>query len=411
VPPAMRVVALDGSLKLAAKQRLVEDFHHHEIVRRIKANDFRWTAGDLTLHLAREMGFCYGVERSVRYAYETLEQFSGARIFITDEIIHNPQVNERLISLGMRFLHGRYACGLNADELGGDDVVLIPAFGVTVPEMETLRERGCILVDTTCGSVLNVWKRVERFAREGFTAVVHGQHNHAETRATVSQVSKYPDGCFLVVHDLPETRVVADYIRDPGRREAFLARFAGRTSSHFDPDQHLGRIGLANQTTMMCSESLAVQRLLHEAMLDRYGKAETARRFAAFDTICSATQDRQGSLEQLLHAVALDMVLVVGGFNSSNTSHLTELGAAHAPTYHVQDGSGLVSEDEIRHRDPVSSVVHTVHGWLAKGPLAVGITAGASTPDGIVGGVIERLFQLRGISLDSAALRPESSPS
>jgi 4-hydroxy-3-methylbut-2-enyl diphosphate reductase len=392
--------------KAAVRQKLADDFHHSDIVRRIKANDFCLEAGDLSLHMAREMGFCYGVERTVQYAYETLERFPDRDIYITDEIIHNPQVNEKLIDLGMRFLYGRYSCGKKVEELGPQDVVLIPAFGVPVADMGKLSARGCVMVDTTCGSVLNVWKNVERYAREGVTAIVHGKYSHEETRATISQITKYRQGRYLVVKDIPETHVVCEYIRHGGDAAAFLARFENSVSLDFDPVRDLARIGLANQTTMMCSESLEIQKLLREAMVDRYGEPEIAKHFIAFDTICSATQDRQDTLMALLRSTKLDMVLVVGGFNSSNTGHLAELGSEYAPTYHVENEQGLVSADEIRYRDPKSGSVVTAHGWLAPGKLAIGVTAGASTPDNIVGHVIERLLEIRGITPDAQPAGP-----
>jgi 4-hydroxy-3-methylbut-2-enyl diphosphate reductase len=388
------------SNKGAVRQKLADDFHHSDIVRRIKSNDFNLETGDLSLHMAREMGFCYGVERTVQYAYETLERFPDRAIYITDEIIHNPQVNEKLIDLGMKFLYGRYSCGKKVDELGPEDVVLIPAFGVPVADMGKLSARGCVMVDTTCGSVLNVWKNVERYAREGVTAIVHGKYTHEETRATISQVTKYPEGKYLVVKDIPETHVVLEYIRKGGDAASFLARFKNSVSADFDPVRDLARIGLANQTTMMSSESLEIQKLLRQAMVDRYGEAEISKRFIAFDTICSATQDRQDTLMALLRSVKLDLVLVVGGFNSSNTGHLAELGSEYAPTYHVENEQGLVSADEIRYRNPKSGSVVTAHGWLAPGKLSIGVTAGASTPDNIVGHVIERLLVIRGIALD-----------
>jgi 4-hydroxy-3-methylbut-2-enyl diphosphate reductase len=392
--------------KAAVRQKLADDFHHSDIVRRIKANDFSLEAGDLSLHMAREMGFCYGVERTVQYAYETLERFPDRDIYITDEIIHNPQVNEKLIDLGMSFLYGRYSCGKKVEELGPQDVVLIPAFGVPVADMGKLSARGCVMVDTTCGSVLNVWKNVERYAREGVTAIVHGKYSHEETRATISQVTKYPEGRYLVVKDIPETHIVCEYIRRGGDASAFLSGFKNSVSANFEPIRDLARIGLANQTTMMCSESLEIQKLLRDAMVDRYGEAEIAKRFIAFDTICSATQDRQDTLMALLRSTKLDIILVVGGFNSSNTGHLAELGSEYAPTYHVENEQGLVSADEIRYRDPKSGSVVTAHGWLAPGKLAIGVTAGASTPDNIVGHVIERLLEIRGIALDGRAALP-----
>jgi 4-hydroxy-3-methylbut-2-enyl diphosphate reductase len=388
--------------KAAVRQKLADDFHHSDVVRRIKANDFRLELGDLSLHMAREMGFCYGVERTVQYAYETLEQFPDRNIYITDEIIHNPQVNEKLIDLGMRFLYGRYSCGKKAEELQPSDIVLIPAFGVPVADMAKLKDRGCILVDTTCGSVLNVWKNVERYSREGVTAIVHGKYSHEETRATISQVTKYPQGKYLVVKDIPETHIVCEYIRKGGDRETFLKTFHNSVSQDFNPERDLTRIGLANQTTMMCSESLEIQKLLREAMVARYGEPEISKRFIAFDTICSATQDRQDTLNDLLRSTKLDLVLVVGGFNSSNTSHLAELGSEYAPTYHVENEQGLVSADEIRFRDAKSGSVVTNHGWLSTGKLSIGVTAGASTPDNIVGRVIERLLEIRGISVAAA---------
>lgn len=394
------------SNKAAVRQKLADDFHHSDIVRRIKSNDFRLDTGDVSLHMAREMGFCYGVERTVQYAYETLEQFPDRDIYITDEIIHNPQVNEKLIDLGMKFLYGRYSCGKKVDELTSSDIVLIPAFGVPVADMGKLKDRGCIMVDTTCGSVLNVWKNVERYSRDGVTAIVHGKYSHEETRATISQVTKYPQGKYLVVRDIPETHVVCDYIRQGGDRETFLSRFRNSVSQDFEPERDLARIGLANQTTMMCSESLEIQKLLREAMVARYGEASISGRFIAFDTICSATQDRQDTLMELLRSTKLDLVLVVGGFNSSNTGHLAELGSEYAPTYHVENEQGLVSSDEIRYRDPKSGSVVTAQGWLSAGKLSIGVTAGASTPDNIVGRVIERLLEIRGISIEEISDRP-----
>jgi 4-hydroxy-3-methylbut-2-enyl diphosphate reductase len=396
--------------KAEVKEKLAEDFHHSAVVRHIKENGFNLEADGLTLRMAREMGFCYGVERTVQYAYEALALWPNKTIYITDEIIHNPQVNEKLISLGMKFLHGRYGCGKTIEEMQKDDVVLIPAFGVTLEEMKSLQKRGCTLVDTTCGSVSNVWKNVERYAREGVTAVVHGKYSHEETRATVSQVEKYEGGKYLVVRDIPETEIVCDYIRRGGDRTAFLKRFEKSVSPGFDPDRDLARIGLANQTTMMSSESLEIQRRLRQAMVDRFGEADTAKRFISFDTICSATQDRQDTLLDLLKSQPLDLVIVVGGFNSSNTGHLAELGSQYAPTYHVENESGLVSAEEIRYRDPHSGGLVTKNGWLPRGKINLGITAGASTPDNIVGRVIERLFELRGIPVERLVPQPQPAP-
>jgi 4-hydroxy-3-methylbut-2-enyl diphosphate reductase len=396
--------------KAGVKEKLAEDFHHSAVVRRVKENNFTLETDGITLRMAREMGFCYGVERTVQYAYEALAKYPHSPIYITDEIIHNPQVNEKLISLGMKFLHGRYGCGKKIEDLQPGDVVLIPAFGVTHQEMKQLLDKkGCVLVDTTCGSVSNVWKNVERYAREGATAIVHGKYSHEETRATTSQVEKYPGGRYLVVRDLDETEVVCQYIRTGGDRETFLKRFERSASPGFDPDRDLVRMGLANQTTMMSTESLEIQRRLRKAMVDRYGEEETAKRFISFDTICSATQDRQDTLLELLKTHPLDLVLVVGGYNSSNTGHLAELGSTYAPTYHVENETGLVSKNEIRYRDPHSGELATALRWLPEGEITIGITAGASTPDNIVGRVIERLFDLRR-SAGKEANSPQIAP-
>ncbi|HEX7900625.1 MAG TPA: 4-hydroxy-3-methylbut-2-enyl diphosphate reductase [Planctomycetota bacterium] len=393
-------------LKADVRGKLIEDFHASGVIRWLRSNGLALERGGLTLRLARELGFCYGVERTVQYAYETLERFPDRPIYITDEVIHNPQVNERLQDLGMRFLKGRYACGKSMDDLSPSDVVLITAFGSTVEEMNRLKARGSVLVDTTCGSVLNVWKNVERYAREGVTAVVHGKIAHEETMATVSQVRKYPGGRYIVVRDLAETDVVAEYIRRGGDREAFLAKFAKAASTPFDPDLDLGRLGLANQTTMLSSESMEVQRRLRQAIVDRHGEAEAARRVIAFDTICSATQDRQDAALEMLNGHALDLAIVVGGYNSSNTGHLAELCAERIPAYHVENETSLVSGVEIDHwAHPAGGVVRT-RDWLKAGPVRVGLTWGASTPDNIAGRVIQRLYALRGVSLDDLDAPP-----
>jgi 4-hydroxy-3-methylbut-2-en-1-yl diphosphate reductase len=249
-------------------------------------------------------------------------------------------------------------------------------------------------VDTTCGSVLNVWKNVRRYARDGFTAVIHGKIRHEETQATASQAA-HADGKYLVVLDRAEAQEVCDYIRGAGDRERFLARFGGVASPGFDPDRDLGRIGLANQTTMLMSESLAIAGMLREAMVDRHGEANLGDRFQAFETICSATQDRQDAVVTLLDDHRLDLMLVIGGYNSSNTTNLAKICDRRLPTYHIADVPALISAQAIRHR-PVAGPAEIVGtGWLpSSGPVVIGMTAGASTPDHIVGLVVERLSEL-----------------
>jgi 4-hydroxy-3-methylbut-2-enyl diphosphate reductase len=364
------------------------------LVDRVRASDFQFTSGRLIVHLAREFGFCYGVDRAVDYAYQARRRFPGRNVFLTGEIIHNPYVNDRLRSEGIRFLTDP---GEHADRLGKDDVVILPAFGVTVREMARLSNQGCTLVDTTCGSVLNVWKNVVRYAQDGYTAIIHGKVKHEETRATASQALKYPQGRYLVVLDRVEAAIVCDYIRHDGDPAALLERFAGAFSPGFDPDVDLQRVGCANQTTMLMTESLEIGEMFRAAMRDRYGEEALASRFRAFDTICSATQERQDAVIALLEHQTPDLMLVIGGYNSSNTCNLARICAAKVRTYHIADPGCLLSGDEIRHRpvgapSTTSGLEETSRGWLPPtGTLVVGLTAGASTPNNIVGEVIRKL--------------------
>jgi 4-hydroxy-3-methylbut-2-en-1-yl diphosphate reductase len=385
------VVRRGLNLKDAVAGRLAESYHS-DLVERIKADGFTYRAGRLTVHLAREFGFCYGVDRAVDYAYQARERFPERRIYLTGEIIHNPHVNARLRALGIRFLTDP---DVNRTTLGPDDVVILPAFGITTGEMEELGRCGCTLIDTTCGSVLNVWRNVNRYAEEGFTAVIHGKVWHEETRATASQAVRRSVGRYLVVYDPAEAGRVCDYIREPGNRERFMSQFRDAASPGFDPDRDLQRIGLANQTTMLMSESMQVEQMFRSAMRDRYGDAELAHRFRAFDTICSATEDRQDAVVALLAERRLDLMIVIGGYNSSNTCNLARICAAKVPTFHVVDPSCLASTESIRHRPAGGNAEVTTRNWLpATGDLSVGLTSGASTPDNLVGAAVERLVQL-----------------
>jgi 4-hydroxy-3-methylbut-2-en-1-yl diphosphate reductase len=379
--------AVAGELAAAYDSALVDE---------VRSNDFTFASGRLTVHLAREFGFCYGVDRAVDYAYQARRRFPGRNVFLTGEIIHNPHVNDRLREAGIRFLSDS---GERRDTLGADDVVILPAFGVTVGEMEQLVSQGCTLVDTTCGSVLNVWKNVVRYAQDGYTAVIHGKLKHEETRATASQALKYPNGKYLVVLDREEASIVCDYIRHGGSRDEFLERFGPAASPGFDPDRNLDRVGCANQTTMLMSESLEIGEMFRVAMLERYDTDTLSQHFRAFDTICSATQERQDAVMTLLGERAVDLMIVIGGYNSSNTCNLARICAERVTTLHIADPACLISRDEVRHR-PVGPPSTTVGGevlmrnWLpSAGPLVVGLTAGASTPNNIVGQVIRRLEQ------------------
>jgi len=386
MPPIIFRKGLD--LKDAVAGQLADNYHSG-LVGAIKDAGFRYTSGRLEVHLAREFGFCYGVDRAVDYAYQARTRFPDRKVFLTGEIIHNPHVNDKLRALGIRFLSDP---GEDIGGLTADDVVILPAFGVTIAMLQTLSARGCTMVDTTCGSVLNVWKNVKRYAQDGVTSVIHGKHWHEETQATASQATQYPGGQYLVVYDKDEAVIVCDYIRHGGDRAAFMARFANAISPGFDPDVHLARIGLANQTTMLMSESVEIGEMFREAVRDRYGEDALGAHYRAFDTICSATQDRQDAVIRLLAEQPLDLMVVIGGYNSSNTCNLAHICAEQVPTYHIADPSCLVSPTAIRHRPVGQKAEVETHGWLpATRPLLVGLTSGASTPDNLVEQVVRTL--------------------
>jgi 4-hydroxy-3-methylbut-2-enyl diphosphate reductase len=368
----------------------LNESYHSALVEQIKTEDFTYHVGRLTIHLAREFGFCYGVDRAVDYAYQTRERFPDRRVFLTGEIIHNPHVNAKLRSMDIGFLSDEE---VSIESLGSNDVVILPAFGVTIAMLQRLERRGCTLVDTTCGSVLNVWKNVRRYCEGGYTSIIHGKAWHEETQATASQALEY-GGRYLVLLDRREAEIVCDYIRNGGNRDAFLARFGSTASAGFDPDQDLQRVGLANQTTMLMSESLEIAEMLKAAVSDRYGSEALIEHFEAFDTICSATQDRQDAVVALLEQKAVDLMIVIGGYNSSNTCNLARICAASKPTFHIADPECLVSPEEIRHRPAGGAGEVTARGWLpTSGAVAVGLTSGASTPDNLVGLAIAKITE------------------
>jgi len=385
-------------LKKVAQELLEQDYHSN-IVDYLRAHNFTLRLGDMDVHLAQEFGFCYGVDRAVEYAYQARAKFPARRIFLTGEIIHNPHVNRRMLEMNIGFLSGQYKNGGGVEGLSPEDVVILPAFGVTMPELQRLRAIGCILVDTTCGSVLNVWKRVEQYARDGFTSVIHGKYYHEETRATSSQATKL-GGAYLVIRDMSEAEKVGDFILGKLPRGEFLKRFACCISSGFDPDLHLQKIGVANQTTMLSSESLAIAEKLKQTMIAKHHAETIDQYFRTFDTICSATQDRQDAIIKLVTTQKLDIMLVIGGYNSSNTTHLAALANQYTKTYHLDDPRCLVNVEVIRHKPCGSNTEIESRDWLPAGPVTIGLTAGASTPNNKIGEAVSRLARLRGLEAE-----------
>jgi 4-hydroxy-3-methylbut-2-en-1-yl diphosphate reductase len=390
------------------KAEVQEDLAAYEgaLVDWMKGSDYTLVAGEVTIRLAREFGFCYGVERAVEYAYQTRRKFPDRRIVLVGEIIHNPYVNAQLRQMGIEILARGTAQSFDFSAIRPQDVVILPAFGVTIEDFEQLRAKGCILVDTTCGSVLNVWKRVESYARDGFTALIHGKYYHEETRATASQVRKHGEGHYLIVRDMDDARVVCDFLEGKVDASSVEARFAPHAvSPGFDALQHLRRIGVANQTTMLARESLAIGEEVGAAMERARGAEARAKEFRTFDTICSATQERQDAVLELLQE-PLDAMVVIGGFNSSNTISLAALCAERVPTYHVEAASGIDPERKsVHYRKPgIKHVEADASEWLpATGPVRVGLTAGASTPNSKIGEAIVRICATRGVDLEGLA--------
>jgi 4-hydroxy-3-methylbut-2-enyl diphosphate reductase len=373
--------------------------YHSKVVDRLKELGYAARAGEVRVKLAREFGFCYGVDRAVEYAYEAREKFPDRRIYLSGEIIHNPEVNGRIQALGIEILPDHRDPAERYRTVESADVVILPAFGVSVGELQHLRAKGCVLVDTTCGSVLNVWKNVHRYARDGFTSVIHGKHYHEETKATASQALTHEGGRYLCVKDKPEAEEVCAFIRGEVPAGALLERFRDAASPGFDPERDLQKLGLANQTTMLMTESLEIQEMLRRALAARWGEAELPVRFRAFDTICSATQDRQDAVLRMLEAGGLDVMVVIGGYNSSNTQALARICGQRLPTFHISEADRIQGAT-IRHRPVGGHEETSSEGWLPPGPVTIGLTAGASTPNNVVGEVLERLLALRGLTTD-----------
>ncbi len=366
------------------------------LVSLVRERGYELDVGRLHFRLAKSFGFCYGVDRAVEYAYESREKFPDRRIFLVGEIIHNPHVNRRLQEMEIEFLYPNEEGEFDFSAVTPEDVVIIPAFGVTLHDFETLRGLDCILIDTTCGSVLNVWKRVESYSRDGFTAIIHGKHWHEETRATCSQVDKYPGGRYLVVFEMDEAELVCAYIRGELDAATLMERFGHCSSDGFDPARDLERVGVANQTTMLASESLAIAARLGEAIADRRGNEALADHFRSFDTICSATQDRQDAVKEMM-AEPPDIMIVIGGYNSSNTNHLAHLCALHTTTYHIEDAACIdPPAGSISHKDVEGDEIRLDSAWLPQGEVEIGLTAGASTPDSKIGETIERVLRTAG---------------
>jgi 4-hydroxy-3-methylbut-2-enyl diphosphate reductase len=372
---------------MEAVQAQVLTHYRSELVERIRASGGVLSAGELTVKLAKEFGFCYGVERAIDLAYAAKKHFSEVSphtpIYLLGEIIHNPEVNDQIRNMGIQIISPK-PTEQELARLNPGDVAIIPAFGTEV--------------DTTCGDVMSVWKRVRQYSKESVTSIIHGKAKHEETKATTSQARAYGSGHYLVVFTLAETDYVCDYILNGGGKQEFLEKFKGAYSAGFDPDLHLQAVGVANQTTMLRGETEEVQRRIKQAMIQKYGDAAIERHFRFFDTICGATQDRQDALQKLL-LEPMNLLVVIGGYNSSNTSHLAEMGEAKLPTYFIKNAGKMASDKLIVHYNQHLHKEVETKNWLPSSKITVGITAGASCPNNLIEDTIRRLFELRGISV------------
>ncbi|WP_411845260.1 4-hydroxy-3-methylbut-2-enyl diphosphate reductase [Roseibacillus persicicus] len=380
-------------------QAEVEKHYRSAVVEKLKKLGGTLTIKDTTIRLAQQFGFCYGVERAIDLAYASRRVFPEQNIYLIGEIIHNPEVNRQLAQMDIKTLPWK-EMNEQYEALTEEDVVIVPAFGAPSEFMDKLAEKGCYIIDTTCGDVMKVWRRVRTYAKSGVTSIIHGKKGHEETRATASRaLGEAGNGHYLIILTLAETDYVCKYLSDGGDRDEFFAHFAGATSPGFDPDIHLTQVGVANQTTMLKSETEEIQKRVRDAIMKRDGDDSN---FLVFDTICGATQERQDALFEMLTA-PMDVLLVVGGYNSSNTSHLVEIGQEELPTFFIQDADCLSSLETIAHYDlEQKTEIQSAYPnkLLSKEPTVIGVTAGASCPSNLIEATILRAFELRGISRD-----------
>ncbi len=364
----------------------LESEYQSNLIQEIRNHKNQLQRGEVTIRLAEAFGFCWGVERAVAMAYETRQHFPTERIWITNEIIHNPSVNQRLRDMAVGFIAVEQG-QKDFSVVGQGDVVILPAFGASVQEMQLLDEKGCKIVDTTCPWVSKVWNTVEKHKKKQYTSIIHGKYNHEETIATSSFADKY-----LVVLNLAQAQYVADYILNGGDAAEFMAKFSRACSPGFDPDRDLEHIGIANQTTMLKSETEQIGKLFERTMMKKYGPAQLNEHFQSFNTICDATQERQDAMLGLVEE-DLDLMVVIGGFNSSNTTHLQEIAIERGiPSYHIDSAQRLGADNRIEHK-PLHQDLVITENWLPPGEIIVGVTSGASTPDRVVADVIEKIFE------------------
>ncbi|HBC42057.1 MAG TPA: 4-hydroxy-3-methylbut-2-enyl diphosphate reductase [Pseudanabaena sp.] len=373
-----------------AAESTMRSQYHSNLIQTIRDHNYVYTQGNVTIYLAKSFGFCWGVERAVAMAYETRTQFPTEKVWITNEIIHNPSVNAKLKEMEVQFVPVNSDGTKDFSGIEQGDVVILPAFGASVQETQLFDRLGTKIVDTTCPWVSKVWNRVEKHKKSDFTSIVHGKYNHEETIATSSYANRY-----LVVLNMKEAEYVANYMLNGGDREEFIANFSKAMSVGFDPDRDLERVGVANQTTMLKGETEAIGKLFERTMMQKYGVEHLNEHFLAFNTICDATQERQDAMFEIVEE-PIDLMIVIGGYNSSNTTHLQEIAIErNLPSYHIDDVHRIISAEVIEHK-PLGKAIEQASNWLPVGKIKIGVTSGASTPDRVVEDVINRIFELKG---------------
>jgi 4-hydroxy-3-methylbut-2-en-1-yl diphosphate reductase len=366
--------------------------YESELIASIRANNNQISQDGITIKLAEAFGFCWGVDRAVSMAYETRRHFPDKQIWITNEIIHNPLVNDKLRQMEIGFIPVSRDGAKDFSMINEGDVVILPAFGASVEEMQLLAAKNCEVVDTTCPWVSRVWNRVDKYKRAEFTAIIHGKYNHEETIATSSRAQHY-----LIVQNLSEAQWVCQYILSGGSKAEFKEKFKDACSAGFDPEEHLKRLGIANQTTMLQSETEQIGKLFEQTMLRKFGPQHLNEHFLSpGDTICDATQERQDAMLKLVDE-PLDVVIVIGGYNSSNTGHLHEIAVErNLPAFHIDGPDCIGPGNKLTHKPSAKEPAAVAEPLLKEGDLTIGITAGASTPDQVIAGVIEKLLKIRG---------------
>ncbi|MEG3906500.1 4-hydroxy-3-methylbut-2-enyl diphosphate reductase [Microcoleus sp. Pol12B5] len=367
---------------------VMQTAYQSSLIQQIRDNNYRLERGAVTIRLAQAFGFCWGVERAVAIAYETRQHFPSERIWITNEIIHNPSVNQHLRDMEVGFIAVEKG-QKDFSVVDSGDVVILPAFGASVQEMQLLNDKGCKIVDTTCPWVSKVWNTVEKHKKKDYTSIIHGQYKHEETVATSSFADKY-----LIVLNWQEAEYVSNYILHGGDRAEFLAKFSKAYSAGFDPDVDLESVGIANQTTMLKTETENIGKLFEKTMMRKFGPENLSEHFLSFNTICDATQERQDAMLSLVEE-KLDLMLVIGGFNSSNTTHLQEIAIDKTvPSYHIDCAERILPGNRIEHK-PLGGDLIVTEGWLPDGKIVVGVTSGASTPDKVVEDAIDRILAMK----------------